>query len=224
MELRSFEMPPHAEMSLAQHLLLRAAIARFWQKPFEAKLVRWGTELHDRFLLPHFIWDDFKDVIADFQGFGYDLKPEWFAPHVEFRCPTIGTFTQRNVHVELRTALEPWNVLGEEPAGGGNVRFVDSSLERLQVKVSGLIDSRHLISCNGRQVPLHPTGTVGEYVAGVKYRAWQAAELPASHDSISRATNVRSAGHVESTQPWRMHLSCGASGWIELRVVSSKCL
>ena len=173
-ELRSFEMPPHAEMSLAQHLLLRAAIARFWKEPYAPqKLARWGTELHDRFLLPHFVWQDFEDVIGEFKDHGYPLDPAWFAPHYEFKFPSIGGITQRGVNIEVRTALEPWHVLGEEQGGGGTVRYVDSSLERVQVKVRGLTDTRHVLTCNGRRIPLHPTGTAGEFVAGVRYRAWQ---------------------------------------------------
>jgi uncharacterized protein (DUF2126 family) len=175
-ELRSFEMPPHPEMSLAQHLLLRAAIARFWDKPYEANLVRWGTELHDRFLLPHFVWDDFTDVIEDMNQYGYELKPEWFGPHFEFKFPAVGSITQRGVNLEVRTALEPWHVLGEEGAAGGTVRYVDSSLERVQLKTRGLISGRYEVTCNGVAVPLHPTGTVGEHVAGVRYRAWQPGE------------------------------------------------
>ena len=172
-ELRSFEMPPHAEMSLAQHLLVRAAIARFWDRPYEQKLVRWGTALHDRFLLPHFVWDDFSDVLADMKNYGYDLKPEWFMPHFEFKFPNLGHITRRGITLEIRSALEPWHVLGEEGAPGGTVRYVDSSLERVQVKTSGLVGGRYVITCNGREVPLQHTGTVGVYVAGVRYRAWQ---------------------------------------------------
>ena len=174
LEMRSFEMPPHARMSLAQSLLLRASIARFWNQPYSPKkLARWGTELHDRFMLPHFVWEDFQDVLADFTAQGFPIDPAWFAPHFEFRFPAIGSIAQRGVQVEVRSALEPWHVLGEEDGGGGTVRYVDSSLERVQVKVRGLVDSRHVVTCNGRQVPLHPTGTVGEYVASVRYRAWQ---------------------------------------------------
>jgi uncharacterized protein (DUF2126 family)/transglutaminase-like putative cysteine protease len=172
-ELRAFEMPPHARMSLVQHLLLRAVIARFWKEPHRRPLVRWGAELHDRFMLPHFVEQDFNDLLLELRQGGYPLEPAWFAPHVEFRFPLLGAVTYQNVHVELRQAIEPWHVLGEEPAGGAAARYVDSSVERVQVKVRGLTHPRHVVACNGRRVPLHPTGTNGEFVAGVRYRAWQ---------------------------------------------------
>jgi uncharacterized protein (DUF2126 family) len=172
-EMRAFEMPPHARMSLAQHLLLRGLVARFWKAPYTQGLVRWGTDLHDRWMLPHFCASDFRDVIQDLREAGYPFEFEWFAPHFEFRFPRIGDFAQRDVEVELRSALEPWQVLGEEPGAGGTVRYVDSSLERLQVKARGLIGDRFVVSCNGFRVPLHPTGINGEGVAGVRYRAWQ---------------------------------------------------
>ena len=175
LEMRAFEMPPHSRMSLTQHLLLRSLIARFWNTPYKQKLVRWGTELHDRFMLPHFVAQDVDDILFEMTQAGYPLKTEWFAPHMEFRFPTYGTIEQRGVVLELRQAIEPWHVLGEEPAGGATVRFVDSSVERLQVLVKGMTDSRHVIACNGVRVPLHPTGTNGQYVAGVRYRAWQPA-------------------------------------------------
>jgi len=173
LELRGFEMPPHAQMSLTQQLLLRALIAHFWQTPYQPRrLVRWGTQLHDRFMLPHFVWRDFCDVVEELQDAGIPIQAEWFAPHFEFRFPKLGDFVSRDINVELRLALEPWHVTGEEGAAGGTVRYVDSSVERLQVKVQGMVDSRHMLTCNGRAVPLHPTGTHGEYVAGVRYRAW----------------------------------------------------
>jgi uncharacterized protein (DUF2126 family)/transglutaminase-like putative cysteine protease len=172
-ELRAFEMPPHARMSLTQQLLLRALIASFWTRPYETSLARWGTELHDRFLLPHFVAQDFDDVLDDLERAGYPLRPEWFAPHLEFRFPIYGSITRRGVHVELRQALEPWHVTGEEGGPGGTVRLVDSSLERLQIKVAGMTGARHIMACNGRRVPLHPTGQPGEFVAGIRYRAWQ---------------------------------------------------
>ena len=174
LEMRAFEMPPHARMSLTQQLLLRALVARFWQKPYApAKLVRWGTELHDRFLLPHFVWLDFEDVMTELAEAGYPFQARWFAPHFEFRFPKYGDFNCRGIDVELRGALEPWHVLGEEGATGGTARYVDSSLERLQLQVAGLPPERYTLTCNGAPVPLHPTGTAGEYVAGVRYRAWQ---------------------------------------------------
>jgi uncharacterized protein (DUF2126 family)/transglutaminase-like putative cysteine protease len=172
-EMRAFEMPPHARMSLAQHLLLRGLVAKFWHEPYKNELVRWGTDIHDRWMLPHFCETDFRDVIQDLRDSGYPFDPAWFAPHFEFRFPRIGDLEQRDLQIELRTALEPWHVLGEEPGGGGTVRYVDSSLERLQVLARGLIGDRFAITVNGHRVPLHPTGVNGEGVAGVRYRAWQ---------------------------------------------------
>ena len=175
-EMRAFEMPPHARMSLAQHLLLRGLVAKFWKEPYKNKLVRWGTDIHDRWMLPHFCETDFKDVIADLRGAGYPFEFEWFAPHFEFRFPFVGDMEQRDIYLELRTALEPWHVLGEEPGPGGTVRYVDSSLERMQVKARGLIGDRFAVMVGGRRLPLHPTGVNGEAVAGVRYRAWQPPE------------------------------------------------
>jgi uncharacterized protein (DUF2126 family) len=173
LEMRNFEMPPHSQMSLAQHLVLRALVARFWENPYKAPLVRWDSTIHDRWMLPHFLWQDFREVLDDLRDHGCAIDDDWFAPHFEFRFPRIGEFNQRGVHVELRTAIEPWHVLGEEGAPGGAVRFVDSSVERMQVKVHGMTDTRHVIACNGITIPLQPTGTQGEFVAGIRYRAWQ---------------------------------------------------
>ncbi|QEH32138.1 hypothetical protein OJF2_06070 [Aquisphaera giovannonii] len=172
-EMRGFEMPPHARMCLAQLLLIRGLVAMFWERPVADRLIPWGTELHDRFLLPHFLDEDFRVVIEDLRRFGLAFEAEWFAPHFEFRFPLIGQVAIGAITLELRQAIEPWHVLGEEAGGGGTARYVDSSVERLQVKVLGLTEGRQVVTCNGRRVPLHPTGTIGEFVAGVRYRAWQ---------------------------------------------------
>ena len=172
-EFRAFEMPPHARMSMVQMLLLRSLIARFWKQPYRKKPVYWGTQLHDRFMLPHYVWQDIRDVICDLQTSGYPLKLEWFAPFQEFRFPHIGSITQDDIELEIRTAIEPWHVLGEEVTAQGTSRFVDSAVERLQVRVNGVTDERHVVVCNGRRVPLRPTGRRGEFVAGVRFKAWQ---------------------------------------------------
>ncbi|MDP3818912.1 MAG: transglutaminase family protein [Methylotenera sp.] len=172
LELRAFEMPPHAQMSLVQMLLLRTLVARFWKEPYKKPLVRWGTQLHDRFMLPHFIARDIEDVAQDLQAAGYAFSNDWFAPFIEFRFPRCGTLSIQDLQLELRTAIEPWHVLGEEITSGGTARYVDSSVERLQVKLTGITGERYVITCNGRRLPLRVTGTQGEMVAGVRYRAW----------------------------------------------------
>jgi uncharacterized protein (DUF2126 family) len=173
LELRALEMPPHARMSLAQQLLLRALTARFWKTPYAPeRLARWDTELHDRFMLPFFVWQDFEDVLTELCESGYGFDAAWFHPHFEFRFPKYGDFAARGIEIDLRAALEPWNVLGEDASAGGTARYVDSSLERLQVHASGMAPDRYALTCNGVTVPLQPTGTEGELVAGVRYRAW----------------------------------------------------
>lgn len=171
-EFRGFEMPPHARMSLAQQLLLRALVAGFWQRPYERRLIHWGTRLHDDFMLHHHVREDFRDVLEEVAGLGFPLDPAWFAPHLEFRFPKIGSVALRDMELELRHALEPWHVLGEEAFAGGTTRFVDSSVERLQARVTGWTPERYVLACNGAAVPLNPTGTQGEYVAGVRFKAW----------------------------------------------------
>ncbi|MDJ0833536.1 MAG: transglutaminase family protein, partial [Gammaproteobacteria bacterium] len=171
-EFRGFEMPPHAEMSLMQALLLRSMISRFWDQPYQQKMVHWGTELHDRFMLPHYVARDMTDVLDDMRRHGYDFDQAWLDPFTEFRFPRYGVINIDDIELELRFAIEPWNVLGEEVTAVGTSRYVDSSVERLQVKVNGMTDSRHFITCNGRRIPLRNTGTRGEFVGGVRYKAW----------------------------------------------------
>ena len=173
LELRAFEMPPHAQMSIAQMLLVRALIAKFWKTPYKGKLVRWGTELHDRFMLHHYVQADIQEVVTELQEAGYPFEMTWLDPFFEFRFPKLGTVNVGDIEIELRMAIEPWHVLGEEISRTGTSRFVDSSVERLQVRVRGLTDSRYTVTCNERRLILHNTGTHGEYVGGVRYRAWQ---------------------------------------------------
>jgi uncharacterized protein (DUF2126 family)/transglutaminase-like putative cysteine protease len=174
LEMRAFEMPPHARMSLVQQLLLRSFVARFWRKPYApTRLTRWGTQLHDRFMLPYFILADFSHVIEEQRQAGFDMSVDWFAPHFEFRFPKLGDLAVQGALVELRQALEPWHVMGEEGGAGGTARYVDSSLERVEVKASGLSPDRYAVTCNGRALPMRQTERDGEFVAGVRYRAWQ---------------------------------------------------
>jgi uncharacterized protein (DUF2126 family) len=186
LELRAFEMPPHPRMSLVQALLVRALIAKFWDRPYHHKLVRWGTTLHDRFLLPEFTWQDVSEVCMELREAGLPFELDWLKPFYEFRFPLYGRVQHGGVELEIRFALEPWHVLGEERTSAGTARYVDSSLERLQVKVRGAVEGKHIITCNGRRLPLFPTGTNQEYVAGVRYKAWS--PYSALHPSIGEQT------------------------------------
>jgi len=172
-ELRAFEMPPHARMSLLQQLLVRALVAAFWDKPYHKPLIPWGTELHDRFLLPYFVEQDLREVTGDLLAHGFPFEAHWFNPFHEFRFPRFGTTQIGHIRLELRFAIEPWNVLGEEASSTGTARYVDSSAERLQLRVRGLTEERHAVTCNGRRVPLVSTGARGDFVAGIRYQAWQ---------------------------------------------------
>ena len=171
-EFRALEMPPHAQMSAAQMLLMRSAVAGFWERPYERRLIRWGTRVHDDFMLPHYVEQDFRDALEELAALGYKLDPDWFAPHMAFRFPHLGEIAVRGMELELRNALEPWHVLGEEQTALGTARYVDSSVERVQARVTGWVEERYALTCNGHAVPLDPTDREGEYVGGVRFKAW----------------------------------------------------
>lgn len=217
-EFRAFEMPPDAKMSLAQQVLIRALLARFWKEPVQGRPTRWGTTLHDRFMLPYFVWQDFLDVLRDLGDHGFTFRPEWYEAQQEFRFPFAGEVEYEGVHLELRQALEPWHVMGERGAIGGTVRFTDSSVERMQVKLTAMDPDRYIVCCNRRQVPLAQTQESGVKVGGVRFKAWQPGEAlhptlpvnaPLTFDIFDKWTGAR----------WGVHLSCCPSGRAELRYI-----
>lgn len=171
-EFRNFEMPPHWQMSAVQMLLLRSLLAWFSANPYKKSLIHWDHQLHDRFMLPHYIWEDMRWVVKDLQAADVEFELDWLSPFQEFRFPHYGSFHVAGLQLDIHGAIEPWHVLGEESSTTGTSRYVDSSVERLQVKIQGLYGERLMLCCNKRKVPLQATGKDGEYVAGIRFKAW----------------------------------------------------
>ena len=208
LELRGFEMPPTAELALVQALLIRTIVVRCAEDAYAAPLIRWGPRLHERYLLPHFMAVDLAEVVADLRSHGYDFELAWLQPFLDFRCPVLGrreidAGSHGTVELELRTAIEPWHVLGQESTSGGTARYVDSSTERLQVLVRGFDPERFVLTGNGRPVPLTPTETSGEFVAGVRFKAWRpwsslhptlGVDAPVTFDLVDRASGLSRGG------------------------------
>src|SRR6478736_3125736 len=172
LEFRAFDMPPNKQMCIVQLLLLRCIVATFWKKPYKHKLVRWGTTLYDKYMLPHYVQQDLAEVMTDLQEAGYPFQLEWLETFFEFRFPLCGKIKVQEMDLELRMGIEPWHVLGEESSSGGTARFVDSSVERIEVKLKNFNPERYIVTCLGVPIPLKETNIRGEFVAGVRYRAW----------------------------------------------------
>ena len=173
LELRGFEMPPHLRMAMVQSLLVRSLVTWFWDEPLRAPLIRHGANLHGRYLLPHFLIHDIADVAADLRAHGIAFETSWLDPFTEFRFPRIGTAVFDGVEIELRGAIEPWNTLGEESTATGTARYVDSSVERIQIRIIGADRHRYVVTVNGYPVPLLATNNPDIHVGGVRYKAWQ---------------------------------------------------
>ncbi|MDX2250132.1 MAG: transglutaminase family protein [Bacteroidia bacterium] len=171
-EMRGFDMPPHLQMCLTQILLIRSLVAIFWKNPYRKDLIRWGTELHDKFLIHHFVKEDLKDVVRYLHEHDMEFQMEWLDAFFEFRFPVMGKVSVGSIHLTIRAGIEPWNVLGEEMSNTGTARFVDSSVERVEVMLEGIAIERYQLLCNQTIVPLTFTGTRGKYVAGIRYKAW----------------------------------------------------
>ncbi|MFO0659545.1 MAG: transglutaminase family protein [Polyangiaceae bacterium] len=205
-ELRAFEMPPHPRMVTAQAVLARGMIAACVDEPYRAPLVRWGQVLHDRFLLPSWMWRDFEDVLDVLERRGVKLSAEAYRPFIDLRCPLVGTLQAGDVTVEVRNAIEPWHVLGEEATAGGTSRYVDSSMERVEVLAKGLIPERHAILVNGHVLPMRRTRTANEVVAGVRFRAW------APPHSLQPHIGIHHPLRIDVLDTWGRR-SLGAAGY-----------
>jgi len=168
----SFETPAHSHIASLETLLMLGLLghaARIADHD-PGSLQRWGTALHDRFMLPDVLWDDLRSVLSDLNDSGYPFQLAWFENLRNQRFPLIGSVPIGTITLELRSALEPWPLLAEEMTLDGMTRFIDSANDRVQTKLTGLTPGRYVLACNGHHVPLQPTATRGEFVAGVRFK------------------------------------------------------
>ena len=208
-ELRAFEMPPHVRMAAAQMILLRSLLAAFTVEPYDRPLARYGQTLHDRFLLPHWMWRDFEDVLAFLAARGLPLPADGYRPFIDLRCPLVGNLDAGDVRLEVRNAIEPWHVLGEELGTSGTARYVDSSMERIEIQADGVVAGRHRVLVNGRSLPLVPTGKAGQHVGGVRFRAWAPPHSMHAHLGIHHPLRI----DVLDTWARRSLAACGYHVW-----------
>lgn len=171
-EFRAIEMSPDAPTFLSIHALWRALAASLATRPFREPVRDWQGALHDRFLLPSFLERDLQEVLTYLEQDGFSFETSWFRTHLHFRFPFLAEESLGDGHWTLRRAVEPWPLLGEQPTpSGGLVRCVDSSTERLEIRLLGLPEETE-VRINGHLLPLetHPGG--GRF-GGVRFRtAW----------------------------------------------------
>jgi uncharacterized protein (DUF2126 family) len=180
-EFRAFETHPAPAVQSVTALFVRAILARLAADPFNAPFVRWAGELHDRFFLPAFVWEDLAIICADLRNHGIAFDAEWLRAPWEFRFPKLGEFALpvsnlkseiSNPTLVFRQALEAWPLLGESPNAGTVARTVDSSLDRIEARISeAKFLEGGLLLANGLPCAFRATAG-GAAACGIRYRAF----------------------------------------------------